>query len=72
MTFCSVEGSDTFLKDGKLSVLLSSFKSKVIRVQVSKKEDKKKVELLSDDDSENGVWNHIAKYNFLPLFAYLR
>ncbi|XP_071084353.1 UDP-glucose:glycoprotein glucosyltransferase 1-like isoform X2 [Haliotis cracherodii] len=41
-------------------VAISSFKSKIIRVKVSKKADKQKEQLLQDSDEGQGLWDSIS------------
>ncbi|XP_059174574.1 UDP-glucose:glycoprotein glucosyltransferase 1-like isoform X2 [Physella acuta] len=41
-------------------VAINSFKSKIIRVKVSKKPEKSDVNLLQDDDDDSGLWSSIS------------
>ncbi|KAK4879085.1 hypothetical protein RN001_007231 [Aquatica leii] len=43
-----------------IKVFISSLRSNVIKLKVAKKPDKYNVDLLSDDDSNSGIWNSIT------------
>ncbi|KAF5304487.1 hypothetical protein FQA39_LY09683 [Lamprigera yunnana] len=43
-----------------IKVFISSLRSNVIKLKVSKKPDKYNIDLLSDDDSNTGIWNSIT------------
>ncbi|XP_075236839.1 UDP-glucose-glycoprotein glucosyltransferase isoform X2 [Lycorma delicatula] len=57
----SHEGSDTPENSTDIKVLISSFKSNVLKLRVTKKPDKIGVDLLGDDDdAQSGLWNSIT------------
>jgi UDP-glucose:glycoprotein glucosyltransferase len=43
-----------------IQVLISSFKSHVLKLKVAKKTGKQQVDLLSEDDENSGLWNSIT------------
>jgi UDP-glucose:glycoprotein glucosyltransferase len=43
-------------------VLISSFRSHVLKLKVAKKPDKMGHDLLADDEAP-GIWNSITRYN---------
>uniref|UniRef100_A0A1Y1LFV4 UDP-glucose:glycoprotein glucosyltransferase n=1 Tax=Photinus pyralis TaxID=7054 RepID=A0A1Y1LFV4_PHOPY len=51
---------DLLNKDTDIKVLISSLRSNVIKLKVSKKPEKYNVDLLADDDSNSGIWNSIT------------
>jgi len=55
------EGTDS--TDGKdIKVVLSSFRSHVLKLRVQKKKDKINEDLLSDDEDEkSGLWSSLTK-----------
>lgn len=57
----TVEGQDVIQDGNDVKVLISSLKSHVLRVKVSKKPDKANMDLLSDDDKSSGIWNSISR-----------
>ncbi|KAL4715230.1 hypothetical protein ACJJTC_007812 [Scirpophaga incertulas] len=56
------ENTDTPAGSNDIQVLMSSFRSHVIKLRVSKKPDKQHIELLVENDEKNsgGIWNSIA------------
>lgn len=56
------ENTDTPAGSTDIQVLMSSFRSHVIRLRVSKKSDKQHMDLLTEADDKNsgGIWNSIA------------
>ncbi|XP_028175113.1 UDP-glucose:glycoprotein glucosyltransferase [Ostrinia furnacalis] len=56
------ENTDTPAGTEDIQVLMSSFRSHVIKLRVSKKPDKQHLELLVENDEKNsgGIWNSIA------------
>lgn len=59
--FFSHEGSDTPENSTDIKVLISSLKSHVVKLRVQKKPDKLNMDLLSDGDDNNGIWNTITR-----------
>lgn len=60
---CSVDGSDSPQDSEEHHVLISSFRSHVLKLKVAKKADKMGLDLLADDEAP-GIWNSITRYNF--------
>ncbi|XP_078402036.1 UDP-glucose:glycoprotein glucosyltransferase 2 isoform X2 [Cetorhinus maximus] len=57
------EGTDSSDDADDVVVVLSSFKSKILKVQVHKKPGKINEDLLSDEDSEDkGIWESITSF----------
>ncbi|XP_013193155.2 UDP-glucose:glycoprotein glucosyltransferase isoform X2 [Amyelois transitella] len=57
----SHENTDTPAGSEDIQVLMSSFRSHVIKLRVQKRPDKQHVELLAEgDDNSGGIWNSIA------------
>jgi UDP-glucose:glycoprotein glucosyltransferase len=56
----SVDGSDNPVDSEDHHVLISSFRSHVLKLKVAKKPDKIGVDLLADDESP-GIWNSITR-----------
>ncbi|XP_075983141.1 UDP-glucose-glycoprotein glucosyltransferase [Anticarsia gemmatalis] len=56
------ENTDTPADSEDIQVLMSSFRSHVIKLRVSKKADKQNLDLLveNDDNNSGGLWNSIA------------
>ncbi|XP_026726157.1 UDP-glucose:glycoprotein glucosyltransferase [Trichoplusia ni] len=56
------ENTDTPAGSQDIQVLMSSFRSHVIKLRVSKKPDKQHLDLLVENDDKNsgGIWNSIA------------
>ncbi|KAI5635339.1 UDP-glucose:Glycoprotein glucosyltransferase domain-containing protein [Phthorimaea operculella] len=56
------ENTDTPAGSEDIQVLMSSFKTHVIKLRVSKKPDKQHLDLLveNDDNNAGGIWNSIA------------
>ncbi|KAG7169373.1 UDP-glucose:glycoprotein glucosyltransferase 1-like [Homarus americanus] len=60
-SIASHEGTDTPTGSEDVQIILSSFKSHVVKVRVAKKPGKQNVQLLSDDNEESGgLWNSIT------------
>ncbi|XP_043557860.1 UDP-glucose:glycoprotein glucosyltransferase 1 isoform X2 [Chiloscyllium plagiosum] len=58
----SHDGTDSPAGTDEVTVVLNSFKSKIIKVKVQKKPEKMSEELLSDENSENeGFWESIKR-----------
>ena len=60
----SHEGTDTPEGSNVVQVLLSSFRSHVVKVKVAKQPGKQDLDLLEDDDvpgKQGSIWNTIAK-----------
>lgn len=57
------EKTDTPAGSEDIQVLMSSFRSHVIKLRVSKKADKQHLDLLveNEDKDSGGIWNSIAK-----------
>lgn len=58
----SVEGVDVIQNGNNVKVLISSLRSNVIKMKVSKKPDKTEEDLLADEDENSGLWNSISRY----------
>ncbi|GAB1859552.1 UDP-glucose:glycoprotein glucosyltransferase [Camponotus japonicus] len=58
--FTTVEGQDVIQNGNDVKVLISSLRSHVLKVKVSKKPDKARLDLLSDDEKDSGLWNSIS------------
>lgn len=58
----SHEGTDTPANSSDIKVLLSSFKSNVVKLRVQKKADKVNMDLLTEDEPTSGIWNSITRY----------
>lgn len=58
----SVDGLNTIhsVDDGKVSVVINSFKSHVLKVKVSKKMEKLGEDLLGEDENNGGIWDSIT------------
>ncbi|KAE8746395.1 hypothetical protein FOCC_FOCC006890 [Frankliniella occidentalis] len=58
----SHDGSDTPPNSTDIKVVISSFRSHVLKLRVQKKPDKMNIDLLSEDDDANnpGIWNSIT------------
>lgn len=57
----SVDGLDVIHNGNNVKVLISSLRSNVLKLRVTKKPDKSGVDLLSDDDKGSGIWNSISR-----------
>ncbi|XP_074098561.1 UDP-glucose-glycoprotein glucosyltransferase [Cotesia typhae] len=57
----SVTGQDVIQDSNEIKVLISSLKSHVLKLKVSKKPDKMHTDLLADDDNQSGIWNSISR-----------
>lgn len=57
------ENTDTPAGSADIQVLMSSFRSHVIKLRVSKKMDKQHLDLLVENEDQNGggIWNSIAR-----------
>nr|XP_014720352.2 UDP-glucose:glycoprotein glucosyltransferase 2 isoform X1 [Equus asinus] len=56
------EGTDSQPDLGDVIVVLNSFKSKILEVQVQKKPDKIKENVLTDKDEKKGMWDSIKSF----------
>ncbi|CAK9802630.1 UDP-glucose:glycoprotein glucosyltransferase [Anthophora quadrimaculata] len=59
--FTTVSGQDVLQNGNDVKVLISSLRSHVLKVKVSKKPDKVGMDLLSEDDKSSGLWNSISR-----------
>lgn len=58
---CSAEGPNTIHKADVTRVIISSFRSHVLKLRVSKKPGKAGADLLGDDNGQqSGIWNSIT------------
>ncbi|KAK0098278.1 hypothetical protein PV326_009913 [Microctonus aethiopoides] len=57
----SVDGQDIIQNENEVKVIVSSLKSNVLKLKVSKKADKMEMDLLADDDEKSGIWNSISR-----------
>ncbi|XP_046423993.1 UDP-glucose:glycoprotein glucosyltransferase isoform X1 [Neodiprion fabricii] len=57
----SVDGQDVIQSENNVKVVISSLRSHVLKLKVSKKPDKANVDLLSEDESSSGLWNSISR-----------
>ncbi|XP_011341647.1 UDP-glucose:glycoprotein glucosyltransferase isoform X1 [Ooceraea biroi] len=58
--FTTVDGQDIIQNGNDVKVLISSLRSHVLKVKVSKKPDKAGMDLLSDNEKDSGLWNSIS------------
>ncbi|KAH9487627.1 UDP-glucose:glycoprotein glucosyltransferase 1, partial [Bulinus truncatus] len=56
----SHEFTDSPNNSSDVFISVNSFKSKIIRIKVSKKPDKMNMNLLQDDDDSGGIWDSIS------------
>ncbi|KAM7111131.1 UDP-glucose:glycoprotein glucosyltransferase 2 [Molossus nigricans] len=56
------EGTDSQSNLGDVIVVLNSFKSKILEIQVQKKPDKIKEDILTDKDERKGMWDSIKSF----------
>nr|CAH7747311.1 unnamed protein product [Callosobruchus chinensis] len=56
----SHDGTDTPPNSTDIKVLISSFRSHIVKLRVQKKPDKLNVDLLGDDSDNSGIWNSIT------------
>ncbi|GAB6021676.1 hypothetical protein CHUAL_004257 [Chamberlinius hualienensis] len=56
------EGADSPSDSSDVHILIGNFRSHIVKIKVAKKPEKRKVDLLSEDDDESssGIWNSIA------------
>lgn len=59
--FVRHEGTDTPVNSTDIKVLISSLRSHIVKLRVSKKPDKHHMDLLSEDEQNSGIWNSIAR-----------
>ncbi|KAF5269322.1 hypothetical protein FQR65_LT02624 [Abscondita terminalis] len=52
--------TEVTVNSSDIKVFISSLRSNVIKLKVAKKPDKYNMDLLSDDDSNSGIWNSIT------------
>lgn len=57
----SIDGQDAIQNGNDVKVLISSLKSHVLKLKVTKKPDKMAVDLLGEDDKKSGLWNSISR-----------
>jgi UDP-glucose:glycoprotein glucosyltransferase len=57
----NVEGLDVIHKNSVVKVLLSSLRSNVLKLKVTKKAEKADIDLLDEDDKGSGIWNSISR-----------
>ncbi|XP_033331398.1 UDP-glucose-glycoprotein glucosyltransferase isoform X1 [Megalopta genalis] len=68
--FTTVGGQDVIQKGNDVKVVISSLRSHVLKVKVSKKPDKIGMDLLSEDEKNSGFWNSISSFSkFWPFTA---
>lgn len=60
--FTTVGGQDVLQNANDVKVVISSLRSHVLKVKVSKKPDKAGMDLLSEEDKSSGLWNSISRY----------
>ncbi|XP_063224607.1 UDP-glucose:glycoprotein glucosyltransferase isoform X2 [Bacillus rossius redtenbacheri] len=56
----SHEGADVPANSSDIKVVISSFRSHVMKLKVSKKPDKMHLDLLSEEEDRTGLWNSIT------------
>ncbi|XP_066258640.1 UDP-glucose:glycoprotein glucosyltransferase [Euwallacea similis] len=56
----SHEGSDTPPNSSDIKVLISNFRSHIVKLRVQKKTDKLNMDLLSEEEDNGGLWNSIT------------
>ncbi|KAJ8920947.1 hypothetical protein NQ315_015740 [Exocentrus adspersus] len=56
----SHDNTDSPANSTDIKVLISSFRSHIVKLRVQKKADKMNVDLLADDDTNSGIWNSIT------------
>ncbi|XP_071443072.1 UDP-glucose:glycoprotein glucosyltransferase 1 [Hetaerina americana] len=56
----SVDGTEVSQNSSGTKILISSFRSHVIKLKVAKKPSMLHADLLADDDSNSGIWNSIT------------
>lgn len=58
----NVEGLNTIhsVNDGRVSVVINSFRSHVLKVRVTKKPEKLNVDLLGEEEPPSGIWDSIT------------
>ncbi|XP_016841360.1 UDP-glucose:glycoprotein glucosyltransferase isoform X1 [Nasonia vitripennis] len=64
----SVDGLDVIHKGNNVKVLISSLRSNVLKLKVTKKPDKAGVDLLADDEKGSGIWDSIS--SFSPFWTF--
>lgn len=55
------EGTDTPENSTDIKVLISSLRSHIVKLKVSKKPDQMHMDLLSEEESNSGIWNSITR-----------
>ncbi|KAK5645916.1 hypothetical protein RI129_004380 [Pyrocoelia pectoralis] len=55
-----LDKTDLLNKNTDIKVFISSLRSNVIKLKVSKKPEKYNVDLLADDEANSGIWNSIT------------
>lgn len=59
--FCSHEGTDSPVNSSDIKVLISSLRSHIVKLKVTKKPDKTHLDLLSEEENNSGIWNSITR-----------
>ncbi|XP_011150844.1 UDP-glucose:glycoprotein glucosyltransferase isoform X1 [Harpegnathos saltator] len=67
--FTTVDGQDVIQNGNNVKVLISSLRSHVLKIKVSKKPDKAGMDLLSDNEKDSGLWNSISSIAKFWTFA---
>lgn len=57
----TVDGQDVIQNENDVKVVISSLRSHVLKLKVSKKPDKANVDLLSEDEPSSGLWDSISR-----------
>ncbi|XP_043524015.1 UDP-glucose:glycoprotein glucosyltransferase isoform X1 [Frieseomelitta varia] len=67
--FTTIGGQDVLQNGNDVKVVISSLRSHVLKVKVSKKPDKMGMDLLSEDDKSSGLWNSISSFSKFWTFT---
>ncbi|XP_048265271.1 UDP-glucose:glycoprotein glucosyltransferase isoform X3 [Bombus terrestris] len=67
--FTTIGGQDVLQNGNDVKVVISSLRSHVLKVKVSKKPDKVGMDLLSEDDKSSGLWNSISSFSKFWTFT---
>lgn len=66
----SAEGPNTIHSAESTRVIISSLRSHVLKVRVTKKPGQANADLLGDEtDQQSGIWDSITRYSFCLLFT---
>lgn len=57
----SADGPNTVHSEGTTRVIISSLRSHVLKIRVTKKSDQANADLLSDDEQQSGIWSSITR-----------